>query len=257
MKNLYHKVAVASVCTALGFALGASEEAKAVTLTLLPNITFGVQDFNAPYLGDTFNGSGDIYAPSGPVVKGTLGEIAWLAEFYTGSFVLDPNTVITSAIVQTGIYIGVSDLELSSGYSNPRHLGLFPYTNPGSLGIFGFVGNAAAELWDFEAGIFLTSVDISSSSSGDILNFDVTSFINQRGNGHTFSGFAIRALNFGATSVSSASSGIQPRLIVETADVAESVPEPTTILTAAIALGWGGWLKRNNSKQQNKTKSQR
>ena len=35
----------------------------------------------------------------------------------------------------------------------------------------------------------------------------------------------------------------------------QSVPEPTTMLSAAIALGWGGWLKRKNSSQQNKTNS--
>jgi hypothetical protein len=34
MYNLYHKVAVASVCTALGFALGANKEVKAATFTL-------------------------------------------------------------------------------------------------------------------------------------------------------------------------------------------------------------------------------
>jgi hypothetical protein len=37
---------------------------------------------------------------------------------------------------------------------------------------------------------------------------------------------------------------------------AQHVPEPTTMLGAAVALGWGGWLKRNNSIKQNKTKSQ-
>jgi hypothetical protein len=31
MNNLYHKVTVASVCTTLGFALGASPEAKAAS----------------------------------------------------------------------------------------------------------------------------------------------------------------------------------------------------------------------------------
>ncbi|MEG5094350.1 hypothetical protein, partial [Microcoleus sp. B13-B4] len=41
MKNLYRKVAVASVCTALGFVLGASEEVKAATFTLTPTIQFG------------------------------------------------------------------------------------------------------------------------------------------------------------------------------------------------------------------------
>jgi hypothetical protein len=35
----------------------------------------------------------------------------------------------------------------------------------------------------------------------------------------------------------------------------EDVPEPTTILSAAIAVGWGAWLKRKNSSQQNKTNS--
>jgi hypothetical protein len=33
MNNFYHKLAVASICTALGFAIGASEEAKAATFT--------------------------------------------------------------------------------------------------------------------------------------------------------------------------------------------------------------------------------
>ncbi|MEG3959097.1 PEP-CTERM sorting domain-containing protein, partial [Microcoleus sp. herbarium2] len=99
---------------------------------------------------------------------------------------------------------------------------------------------------------------ISSSSPGDILNFDITPFVKQRvSNGDAFAGFGIRALNFGGLALNTSNfSGIKPSLIVETAEVTESVPEPTTILTAAIALGWGGWLKRKNSSQQNKTKSQ-
>ena len=35
-----------------------------------------------------------------------------------------------------------------------------------------------------------------------------------------------------------------------------SVPEPTTMFAAAVALGWGGWMKRKNSIKQDKTKSQ-
>jgi hypothetical protein len=43
MNNFYHKVAVASVvCTAIGFALGASEEVKAATFSLTPTIQFGI-----------------------------------------------------------------------------------------------------------------------------------------------------------------------------------------------------------------------
>jgi hypothetical protein len=86
----------------------------------------------------------------------------------------------------------------------------------------------------------------------------VTPFVNQRvSNADAFAGFGIRALNFGGVALERGQfSGIQPRLIIETADVAEPVPEPTTIFGSAIALGVGGWLKRKKSSQQNKTKSQ-
>jgi hypothetical protein len=36
---------------------------------------------------------------------------------------------------------------------------------------------------------------------------------------------------------------------------AKHVPEPTTIFGTALALGWGGWLKRKNLIKQDKTKS--
>ncbi len=241
MNNLYHKLAVASVCTALGFALGASEEAKAATFTLAPTITFQVNDNNLDGLGDRVqSGNFDF------IVRGTIGEAAEFGEINIGSFSLVPNTVISSAIFKAEI-----DTFLIYG------LGVSA-TNPGSVGIFGYVGNGTAEASDFEAGVLLSSVDISSLSPGDLLNFDVTRFVKQRvSNGDAFAGFGIRALNVGGLALNTSNfSGIKPSLIVETADVTESVPEPTTILTAAIALGWGGWLKRKNSSQQNKTKSQ-
>ena len=260
MNNLYHKAAVAFVCTALSFTLGANKEAKAATIILTPITQFGVQDFY-PAFGIPSNGTGDIYTNSaGPVVKGTIVEIAWLAEFSMGLFSYAPNTLpktlISRAILQTGIYLGVSDWELN--YPNsPRNLSVFPRTNPGRLGIFGYAGNGVRDLSDFEEGRFLASVDISSSSSGDTLNFDVTSFVQQMsGPRFSISGFSIRALNPGAISLSPNSSGFEPRLIVETVDVAEPVPEPTTIFGSALALSLGGWLKRKKSSQQNKTTPQ-
>jgi hypothetical protein len=42
-------------------------------------------------------------------------------------------------------------------------------------------------------------------------------------------------------------------LTITTIDVAEPVPEPTTIFGSAIALGVGGWLKRKNLSRANKT----
>jgi hypothetical protein len=89
----------------------------------------------------------------------------------------------------------------------------------------------------------------------------VSPFVNQRvSNGDAFAGFGIRALNFGGLALNNGSPyrppGVKPRLIVETADVAEPVPEPTTIFGSALALGVGGWLKRRKLSQQNKTTPQ-
>jgi hypothetical protein len=173
-------------------------------------------------------------------------EKAPFAEFSIGNFSVAPHTFINSAIFQAEI----SSFLFSEG-GRPR-----------SLGIFGYVGNGTAEVSDFEAGVFLSSVDVSSSSAGDILNFNVTPFVNQRiSNGNAFAGFSIRALTLGGLFLNdydpfNPSSGIKPRLIVETVDVAEPVPEPTTIFGSALALGLGGWLKRKKSSQQHKTTSQ-
>jgi hypothetical protein len=238
MNNLYHKVAVASLCTTLGFVLGANEEVKAATFNLTPTITFEVID-GGQFSGGIYDGLGDEVFPgnfdvvySGP----NYIEAAEFAEFNIGNFSAAPNTFINSAIFQAKILpVGVN--------------GVIPYR--GGLGIFGYVGNGTADASDFEAGVFLSSVYIASSFSAGIINFDVTQFVNQRvTNGDNFAGFGIRALNEGGLLLERG-----PRLIVETADVAEPVPEPTTIFGSALALSWGGWLKRKKSSQQNKTTS--
>jgi hypothetical protein len=51
MNNLYQKVTVASVCTALGFALGANKEASSATFTLT-DTRFVVE-------GDSYSGGGE------------------------------------------------------------------------------------------------------------------------------------------------------------------------------------------------------
>jgi len=252
MRNLYQKVVVVSVCTALGFVLGANKEAKAATFSFLPTITSEIIDIDRST--QTSDGLGDDVYPeisAITVAKGTA-ELAFLTEFHIGSFSLAPDTVINSTVLQVEIY---SFLVTTYGIDTP--------TNPGSLGIFGYVGNGTVEASDFEAGVFLNSVDVSSSSRGDILNFNVTRFINKRvSNGDAFAGFGIRALNFGALALNNydpynPSSGIKPRLIVETANAAEPVPEPTTIFGSAIGLCLGGWLRQKKSSQQNKIIPQR
>jgi hypothetical protein len=241
MNNLHHKIAVASVCTALGFVLGSSEEVKAATFSLAPTIRFEVIDYI--WDGNSFDGLGDVVFPVAAVItNGTEGESADLQEFNIGSFSLAPNTVISSVLFKTKIF------SFSVGGLGVGNL------NPGSLGIFGYVGNGTAEPSDFEAGILLSSVDISSLSPGDTFNFDVTPFVNQRvNNGDAFAGFAIRALNLGGVLLGGTDALGRPSLIVETAEDCVPVPEPNTILGSAIGLGLGGWLKRKKSSQQHKT----
>jgi len=244
MNNLYHKVAVAFVCTALGSVLGTSLEAKAASFTFTTVSSF-VLDFG-------FNGA-DLILPNGGFVqaaKATTGEIAGSMEFDTGSLFMETNTIITKAVLEAEI------VSLGNFFFNGEILG-----KPSILGIFGFVGNGiinenlgGGKVSDAEyaAGVFLSSVDISSLSIGDTFNFDVTEFVNQRvSNGDAFVGLTIRALDFGSVSMISPnqSSPSGYNLIVQTADVAEPVPEPTTIFGSALALGVGGWLKRKKSSQ--------
>jgi hypothetical protein len=238
MNNLYHKFAVASVCTALSFVLGPNEEVKAATITLTPTIQFGVNTrfnrFNVP--SSELSPQYDIVLS--PAVRGG-GPSTRLAEFNISSFFLAPNTIIRSAVFQDKIF---------------RVGGLRPVI----LGISGYVGNGTAEASDFDNGVFLSSVDISSSSPGDTLSFDVTTFVNQRAsNGNTFAGFAINISTWGLASLGGTDALGRSSLVIETVDAAEPVPEPTTIFGSAIGLCLGGWLKRKKSRQQNKTAQQR
>jgi hypothetical protein len=100
-----------------------------------------------------------------------------LAEFNISSFFIAPNTIIKSAVFQD---------KFSSVLGNQ-------FGGPITLSIFGYIGNGTAEVSDADNGVFLSSVDISSLSPGDTLNFDVTAFVNQQvSNGNPFAGFAIK-----------------------------------------------------------------
>ena len=136
------------------------------------------------------------------------------------------------------------------------------YYNPGTISIFGYVGNGTDDISDFGAGELLSSVDVSSASLRDIFSLDVTPFVKQRvSNGDPFAGFDFRVFNYGSFGIGGSIFPGAPlpdtpiKMVVETTDVAESVPEPTTIFGSAIGLYLGGWLKRKKYRQQDKTKS--
>jgi hypothetical protein len=240
MKNLYHKVAVASVCTALSFALVANKEAKAGVLTFTPTFSLSVGDRNPQDgLGDYI--SNDVPLPVG-IINGE--EYRALYEFNLANLSLGPNTIISSAVFR------VKANTISS------------YGRWSRLDAYGYIGNGQADVSDFEAGEslegkYLYSVLLNTTIPGikpsPNFSFSVLPFISQKiKNNDTFAGFSLR--NFG----DDASLTFNPdaELTIRTVDVAEPVPEPATLFGSALALSLGGWLKRKKSSQQNKTTSQ-
>jgi hypothetical protein len=241
MTNLYHKVAFASVCTALSFALVANKEAKAAVFTLTPTSTFIARDSDQDGLGDYV--SGDVPLPVGIINGGEYSqEYRAFYEFNIASLSLPPNTAISSAI------FGVKANTISS------------YERFSRLDAHGYIGNGQADLSDFEAGEYLDGRFLysvihmnSTINLSPIFSFNVLPFINQRIiNNDSFAGFSFRNTNGEAYLALNQDA----RLTIITADVAEPVPEPTTIFGSALALSLGGWLKRKKSSQQNKTTPQ-
>jgi hypothetical protein len=246
MNNLYHKFAVASVGIALGFTLGGNKEAKAATFTFVPTYEFTVTQ------------QGNVFSSSSTqrhfVNNIPLGKPAFSQEtrvFYEFNLLnFDTNTVISQASLKADIG--------SSGNID--------------LHIFGYLEQTRPEGSKFNLGQFVASEQrpaLGWSEGNRAFNVDVTGFVNDAprhnsafntyypynsafNNDYPFVGFGIRTIP--------KDSGVflsKATLEITTIDVAEPVPEPTTIFGSAIALGLGGWLKRKKSSQQDKTAPQR
>jgi hypothetical protein len=190
-------------------------------------------------LGDYI--SGDVPLPVGIINgEGYRQEYRALYEFNLANLSLAPNTVISSAIFQ-------AKANTISWYGRFSR-----------LDAYGYIGNGQADVSDFEAGEYLDGrylysvINLNSTiNPSPIFSFNVLSSISQRiKNNDSFAGFSLRNDDGYLTFNQDA------RLTIITADVAEPVPEPTTIFGSAIALSLGGWLKRKKSNQQHKTTSQ-
>jgi len=259
MKNLYGKIALASVCTALGFALGANKEVKAATFILEYNSGFLVADRNQDGLGDYVYGN--VPLPVGirdGLRYGSYGEYfreeyRAFYEFNIAHLSLASDTVISSAIFQGTIN---SVERLYHAHHNP------------TLDVIGYVGNGSADSSHFsKEGVSLGHVPLFDSSAGTTFNLNVTTFVNQIvSNRESFAGFGFRSNPFSEDDYygdngysndnrSYITLGGYPyppaSLTIITVD-AEPVPEPTTIFGSVIGLCLGGWLKRKKSSQQNK-----
>ena len=242
MNKLYHKVAVASICTALGFVLGANKEAKAATFFFTATSEFSIS--TASYSAGGIKPP-DVYGYL-PVNKGLGSETRAFYEFNLLNLFLDTNTVIKQAFLWTSIGYAVK-------------------VNPIELGTLSYLGNGIPDISDFNKSDFPVYDsfyrDYFEYSGGNYsgVNFDVTnaidgfSYYNEVSNyGYPFIGFSIyTASDYGEVTLYS------PILQITTADVAEPVPEPTTIFGSAIGLCLGGWLKRKRLNQHTKTAPQR
>jgi hypothetical protein len=249
MKNLYGKVALASVSIALGFVLGANKEVKAATF-ILENSGFFVADTNRDGLGDWYYGGVPlpVGATDGLTYDSYGEEYRAFHEFNIAQLSLAPNTVISSAIFKNVIN---SVERLYNSHYDP------------GLHVIGYVGNGNPDSSDFsKEGVLLPSVTLWDSSAGTTFNLNVTTFVNQIvSNRESFAGFGFRLpphineyspstyvknyITLGGYPYPSAS------LTITTVD-AEPVPEPATIFGSVIGLYLGGWLKRKKSSQQNK-----
>jgi hypothetical protein len=246
MNNLYHKFVVASVGIALGFTLGADKEAKAATFTFVPTYEFSV----TKYPNDVY----ESFVTQNPFVSNRpIEQPAFPQEtrvFYEFNLLnFDTNTVISQASLK-------ADMGSSENIN---------------LQIFGYLDQRRLELSKFDfGGKFVASEQrpaLGWSEGNRAFNVDVTGFVNDALNykfaynggypqdsnslfneDYPFAGFGIRTIPKDSEVFLS-----KATLEITTIDVAEPVPEPTTIFGSALALGVGGWLKRKKASQQNKT----
>jgi len=232
MNNLYHKVAVTCIYTALSFILVINKEAKAATLSAQKTEEFFVECYSQGSCMLT----GPKPGPSGHSFSVSRNLYRYNVRSAFFEFSISNLSFIKSAI----FYIRGEDLE------------------PGDsifVEIFGSTGNKKANPLDFGSIESLGNLFFTHPNTAML---DVTQFVSEgvsKRDAFVTLGIAIpTSRSIASTLLSRTYYG--PRLIIETADVAEPVPEPTTIFGSALALGVGGWLKRKKSSQQNKTTSQ-
>jgi hypothetical protein len=143
-----------------------------------------------------------------------------------------------------------SNTVISSAFFGVKRFNYIPWERFSDINLFGYKGNGIPDVSDFDTAESLLATHVQfgqfiprselQNYNPDFRYFRVTPFVNQLVNQNdAFAGFTFHRnlLNY-------ASYGDKTALIIETTDVAEPVPEPTTIFGLAIGLCLGGWLKR-------------
>jgi hypothetical protein len=172
-----------------------------------PPVDFEVID------ADPFDGVGDNgpYATFNDVLLGTLGECRSMAEFDISPFSVPPGEFISRATFE----VIIEDIDIFG-------LGVDGET-PESVAVDGYVGNGLEELSDFEAGDgnVLDSIDTPDPQIGQVLSFNVTSFVIDLVTAQEqYVGLTVRAETFGGLWVTEG--GTFPKLTIET----RPLPQP-------------------------------
>ncbi len=183
-----------------------------------PPVDFEVVD------ADPFDGFGDNgpYSTFNDALLGTLGECRSMAEFDISPFSIPPGEFISMATFE----VIITEIDIFG-------LGVDGET-PESLAVDGYVGNGIEELSDFEAGDgnVLDSVDTPDPQIGQVLSFNVTSFVTDLVNAQEqYVGLTIRAETFGGLWVTEGD--VFPKLTIEIENQPPhnpSTPSGSTIL---------------------------
>ena len=166
-----------------------------------PPVDFQVVDAE-PFDG---NGNNGPYSTFADALLGTIGECRSSAEFDISPFTVPEGEFIYAATFE----VRITAIEIYG-------LGVNGET-PDSLVVDGYVGNGVAELSDFQAGDgnVLDSVDTPDPQIGDLVCFDVASFITEVVDAQeSFAGLTVRAGSFGGLWVGEG--GVYPKLTIET-----------------------------------------
>jgi hypothetical protein len=172
-----------------------------------PPVDFQVVDADDGSGEYFYDGIGDFgpYSTYADVLVGTIGEIRSMAEFDISAFSIPPGEEISSATLQ----VVIDAIEIYG-------LGVNGET-PESLAVDGYVGDGVAEVSDFQIadGNFLDSVPTPDPYIGQLLTFDVTSWVIEVVDaGETYLGLTARAESFGGLWITEGDG--YPKLTIET-----------------------------------------
>jgi hypothetical protein len=200
-------VACVVACLSVAFLLG-SAPAWADSVFTVENPPADCQVIDM----DPYDGIGDTgpFSTFADVLVGSEGQIRSMAEFDISGFTVPP-----------GEHISVATLEVVITAIEIYGLGVNGET-PESLAVDGYVGNGLQELSDFEAGDgnFLDSVATPDPQIGQLVTFDVTSFVVDMVNAQEqYVGLTVRAETFGGLWVMEG--GVYPKLTIETTTESE------------------------------------